>query len=356
MNLKHLLLAPAAALLSVGTASAADMVIAPEPVGANHVEVCDAFGAGFFYIPGSQTCLSIGGYIRFETQFSGIQTGSALNGDWSPYTKANIEFVAKTDTELGTLTSVMTPEFYFYSDGGGDDFKFDEAYIDIGGAVSIRAGFIKGYWNEDLWGELDNIDNVSRYNAIRLNYYGDNHIQAALELDALDPGDANPNGYPAGSNKLGISARLGYVISDSRYLKFDAAYDTYNENYALRPWVGFGIGPGTFEIAGLYANGFISYVPNFAAANWDDSPIADTYMKYAVAMNYYFNVTDNFVLAPQAQYNVAGNDKTFWEAGATTDWELVNDFHIRTNINYAFLDDDWNQQNWFGWVRLERDF
>ena len=145
-------------------------------------------------------------------------------------------------------------------------------------------------------------------------------------------------------------------MSDSQYFKLDAAYDSYNENYAIRPWAGFGIGPGTFEIAGLYESGFISYAPDFTASNWDDSPIAGTYMKYAVAANYYFNVTDKVVLVPQTQYNVASNDKVFWEAGAVVDWEIVDNFHARLNANYAFLNDDWNQQNWFGWFRLERDF
>ncbi|MET3598817.1 porin [Martelella mangrovi] len=352
MKTKLLLIGSASMLATATGANAADPVVVIEPVTANYVEVCDAFGSGYFYVPGTETCLSVGGYVRFETKFGGIQTGSSADGDWYPYVKANLAITAKTDTELGTLTSRMVPEFYFYSNGTGDEVKFDEAYIEIGNAVALRAGYIKGYWNQDLWGELDNIDNVSRYNSIRLGYYGADHFQAALSVDAMTPDDVGTDDLA----KLGLSARLGYVVSDSNYLKLDAAYDTHNETYAIRPWAGFGIGPGTLEIAGLYESGFIAYGPDFTAANWDDSPIADTYLKYAVAANYYFNVTDDLILAPQAQYNVASNDKVFWEAGATADWEIVDDFHLRTNVNYAFLDDDWNQQNWFGWVRLERDF
>tara|TARA_B100000378_G_scaffold274967_1_gene270217 strand:+ start:545 stop:1609 length:1065 start_codon:yes stop_codon:yes gene_type:complete len=354
MKTKFFLIGSASLLAAATGATAADPVVMIEPVTASYVEACDAFGSGYFYIPGTETCLDIGGYVRFETKFGGIQTGSAADGDWYPYVKTNLAITAKSDTELGTLTSKFVPELYFYSNGTGDDFTIDEAYIDIGDALALRAGYIKGYWNEDLWGELDNIDNVSRYNAIRIAYNGADHFQAALEIDAMTPGNVglSDTNYP----KLGLAARLGYIVSDSNYFKFDAAWDTYNETYALRPWAGFGIGPGTFEIAGLYESGFIAYGPDFTAANWNDSPIAGTYLKYAVAANYYFNVTENLILAPQTQYNVASNDKAFWEAGATADWEIVDDFHLRTNINYAFLDDSWNQQNWFGWVRLERDF
>ncbi|TCT44870.1 porin [Martelella mediterranea] len=352
MRSRYLLISTAAAAVMATTgAEAADMVMV-EPTAPNYVEVCDAFGAGYFYIPGTETCLTITGYARFETKFGGIQTGSTVDGDWSPYTKANIAFIAKTDTELGVLTSNITPEFYYYSDGSGDSFTLDEAYIDIGGAVALRAGYVKGYWNQDLWGELDNIDNVSRFNSIRLGYYGTDHLQAALSVDAISPDDTGTSKM----NKLGLSARLGYVVDDGHYLKLDAAYDTDTEAYALRPWAGFGIFGGTFEIAGLYASDEIAYAPNFTAANWNDSPIAGTYLEYAVATNYYFNLSENFVLAPQAQYNVASNDKAFWEAGFTADWEMVDDLHLRTNLNYAFIDEDWNQQNVFGWFRLERDF
>lgn len=350
MKINVLLIGSASLLaLSATGARAADPVMAIEPAPANYVEVCDAFGAGYFYIPGTETCLNIDGYVRFETKFGGIQTGSADDSDWYPYVKANLQITAKTDTELGTLTSVMTPEFYYYSNGSGDDFKFDQAYIDIGDAVQFRAGYIKGFWNEDLWGELDNIDNVSRYNAVRLGYFPSDGFQIALELDALTKDNSD-------DPKLGLSGRIAWAPSDSNYIKLDVAYDTDSENYAIRPWAGIGIGPGTFEIAGLYESGFISYAPDFTADNWNDSPIAGTYMKYAVAANYYFNVTENLILAPQTQYNVASNDKAFWEAGATADWQVVDNFHVRANLNYAFLDDDWNQQNWFGWLRLERDF
>ena len=35
-----------------------------EPV--EYVRVCDAYGSGFFYIPGSETCLRFDGYARYQ--------------------------------------------------------------------------------------------------------------------------------------------------------------------------------------------------------------------------------------------------------------------------------------------------
>ena len=69
MNIKSLLLGSAAALAAVSGAQAADAIVAAEPEPMEYVRVCDAFGTGYFYIPGTETCLKIGGYVRFQTNF-----------------------------------------------------------------------------------------------------------------------------------------------------------------------------------------------------------------------------------------------------------------------------------------------
>ncbi len=66
MNIKSLLLGSAAALAVVSGAQAADAIVAAEPEPVEYVRVCDAYGTGYFYIPGTETCLKINGYIRFQ--------------------------------------------------------------------------------------------------------------------------------------------------------------------------------------------------------------------------------------------------------------------------------------------------
>ena len=80
MKLKTLLLGSAAAFAVAGAAQAADLSVA-EPV--DYVRVCDAFGAGYWYIPGTDTCLKIGGYVRFDVNFhTGSVTDVNLN-NWN---------------------------------------------------------------------------------------------------------------------------------------------------------------------------------------------------------------------------------------------------------------------------------
>jgi len=51
----------AAGLLAIGGAQAADLPVKARAV--EYVRVCSLYGAGFFYIPGTDTCIKIGGYF-----------------------------------------------------------------------------------------------------------------------------------------------------------------------------------------------------------------------------------------------------------------------------------------------------
>lgn len=67
---KSLLLGSAAGLATVGGAQAADLPVRKAaPV--EYVRVCDAYGAGFFYIPGTDTCLRVGGLVLAQTRIQG---------------------------------------------------------------------------------------------------------------------------------------------------------------------------------------------------------------------------------------------------------------------------------------------
>src|SRR6187397_2120622 len=66
MNIKSLLLGSAAAFVAVSGARAADAVVIAEPEPMEYVRICDTYGVGFYYIPGTETCLKFSGYIRYD--------------------------------------------------------------------------------------------------------------------------------------------------------------------------------------------------------------------------------------------------------------------------------------------------
>ena len=111
MKLKTLLLSSAAAFAVVGGAQAADLSVA-EPV--DYVKVCDAFGAGYWYIPGTDTCLKIGGLVRMDIKFhsdAAVYLGSGSSGNhsasWEFATETHVNVTAKSMTEYGPLTAFL---------------------------------------------------------------------------------------------------------------------------------------------------------------------------------------------------------------------------------------------------------
>jgi hypothetical protein len=113
---KSLLLGGAAGLVAVAGAQAADLPVKAKPV--EYVKVCSLYGEGFFYIPGTDTCLKIGGWVRYD-QYFGNTAGSGTpyvsgstgrndsfdSADYQTRARTVVSFDARTQTEYGTLRS-----------------------------------------------------------------------------------------------------------------------------------------------------------------------------------------------------------------------------------------------------------
>src|SRR3954465_9024923 len=68
-KIRQAVLGSAAALMAVGAAQGADLPVKAKAV--EYVKVCSLYGAGFYYIPGTDTCIKIGGAIRIDTTING---------------------------------------------------------------------------------------------------------------------------------------------------------------------------------------------------------------------------------------------------------------------------------------------
>ncbi|MDX8470187.1 porin [Mesorhizobium sp. VK23B] len=146
MNINSLLLGSAAALIAVSGARAADAVTVAEPEPAEYVKICDVYGAGYFYIPSTETCLRIGGYVRYDAglgdvgSLDGRKTTDVRDGDVQNTWKKNARFTLKTwtgqETELGTLKTYTETRFNF-PNGGPTATTLNFAWIQLGG---LRVG------------------------------------------------------------------------------------------------------------------------------------------------------------------------------------------------------------------------
>jgi len=152
---KSLLLGSAAGIVAVGSAVAADLPVRKAaPV--DYVQVCSQFGTGYFFIPGTDTCLKVGGYVRYQAQFgedrwnasnviAGGQTATptvnqpnaARGSSFSQFARGQIALDAMSATEFGTLGTTIRVDAT--NNGGASSTDLYLGYIDFAGFRFGRA-------------------------------------------------------------------------------------------------------------------------------------------------------------------------------------------------------------------------
>jgi Porin subfamily len=146
--IKSLLLGAAAGLAATAGVQAADMPVKAKAV--EYVKICSAYGAGFYYIPGTDICLRVGGYVYLETGVKGANavaniysaTPGPINSDYNYMnwrTSARVNLDARQNTAYGTLRAFMST---------GGNFNANHTNITSWDAAYIQfAGFTWGYTN-----------------------------------------------------------------------------------------------------------------------------------------------------------------------------------------------------------------
>ncbi|WP_313196855.1 porin [Rhizobium sp.] len=373
MNIKSLLLGSAAALAAVSGAQAADAIVAAEPEPMEYVRVCDAFGTGYFYIPGTETCLKIGGYVRVQVDGRSDFDLNSQDGGYRTNTRGQVAVEAKSDTEFGTLASKITlrantntsnsysitiPGVGTYSSSqANNDFYLEETYLQLGG---LRVGYFYNYFDNGLPGETvlsdggpwvnggrggDTLNNSIRYtyDAGSFSVYGQVdafNSQAGWKTDAAGTDDE------IGINGV-ITGKFGGVTLD-----FFAGYDFDSEEAALASTLTAAIGPGSLGVFAAYSTGRNRY---FDAAEW------------TIGAEYAIKVTDKFSIAPGVQYwdNVAFKSATSndfdggdaWRVGVTADYKITTNLAAKATVNYTDVDNGTaSDDRWDGFLRLQRSF
>ncbi len=119
---KSLILGSAAGLLAMSGAQAADLPVKAKAV--EYVRICSLYGAGFFYIPGTDTCIKLGGYLRVDTTFNGgPYDGPNWNGDAGQQNRYKDYFAARSRLALTVDTRTAT-EYGVVRTFGQSDWNF----------------------------------------------------------------------------------------------------------------------------------------------------------------------------------------------------------------------------------------
>ncbi|MBA4033876.1 MAG: porin [Bradyrhizobium sp.] len=120
---KSLILGSAAGLVAMSGAQAADLPVKAKAV--EYVRICSLYGAGFFYIPGTDTCIKLGGYVRIDTTFNGgTYGGPAYNGDLGQQNRYRDYFSSRSRMAL-TIDTRTATEYGVVRTFGQGDFQFN---------------------------------------------------------------------------------------------------------------------------------------------------------------------------------------------------------------------------------------
>ncbi len=150
---KSLLLGSAAGLIAVGGAQAADLPVKAKAV--EYVKICSLYGAGFYYMPGTDTCIKLGGYVRADMIFGGANdygfnnSQATANGGSNNrltnyyYSRARMDFTVdtRTATEYGVVRTFA--DMVFSYDTGNVTGSNPGAFTAGGASLGLYHAFVQ---------------------------------------------------------------------------------------------------------------------------------------------------------------------------------------------------------------------
>ncbi|MGX9392663.1 porin [Nitrobacteraceae bacterium UC4446_H13] len=199
MNIaKSLILGSAATLVALGGAQAADLPLKAKAV--EYVKVCSLYGAGFYYIPGTDTCIKLGGYLRADTSFNAAGaydmprwTGanSRASNDYISRSRLGLNIDTRTATEYGVVRTYADFTLNFTTDTDsraagnlGVYYAFIQfAGFTFGKAVSQFSTPWTGYPGNNTSFLLGGQDDVTGINQIAYTAQFGNGVSATVSLE-----------------------------------------------------------------------------------------------------------------------------------------------------------------------------
>ncbi|PAY07911.1 porin [Bradyrhizobium sp. UFLA03-84] len=256
---KSLILGSAAALVAVGGAQAADLPVKAKAV--EYVKVCSLYGPGFYYIPGTDTCIKLGGYVRADVL---VNTNSDNTGNTSGAGGANNRFTngytwrsredlnidTRTATEYGVVRTFFDATFSWTSDTYAGQGNGATVYSPIGAVQApnnansgaVAGGTVGVYYAFIQFAGFTMGKAVSQFSAPWANYPGNN-------FDGLVGG----GGTITGVNQFTYTAQFGNGVSLSLSAQDQSAYYQAGVNNILA-----GGAYGTSDYAGTIAPDFVA--------------------------------------------------------------------------------------------------
>ena len=175
-KIKSLILGSAAVLAASAGAQAADLPVKAKAV--QYVKICSLYGAGFYYIPGTDTCIKLGGYVQFDANINSgnynkpswdevagnagagvFGTGSRNSDYFTSRSRVQLNLDTRTATEYGVVRTYWSSNFE-HSTGFGPssgNLTMDYGFIQFAGFTFGKA--VSGF--QTPWGAYGANNNTS---------------------------------------------------------------------------------------------------------------------------------------------------------------------------------------------------
>jgi hypothetical protein len=166
------------------------------------VKVCSLYGAGFYYIPGTDTCIKLGGYLRADTSFNAASaydmprwTGNPTrnSNDYISRSRFGLNVDTRTATEYGVVRTYFDATFNWttdtkYDGRAGGNLGVYYAFIQFAGftmgkAVSQFSTPWTGYPGNNTSFLLGGQDDVTGINQIAYTAQFGNGVSATVSLE-----------------------------------------------------------------------------------------------------------------------------------------------------------------------------
>ncbi|TMJ79438.1 MAG: porin [Alphaproteobacteria bacterium] len=227
---KSLMLGSAAGLVAMSGAQAADLPVKAKPV--EYVRICSLYGAGFFYIPGTDTCIKLGGYLRVDvlantnSDDTGNTSGAggAKNRFTNGYTwrsREDLTIDPRTATEYGVVRTFWDATFSWTTDSFAGQGNGTTVYSPIGAvsapnnanAGAVAGGTVGVYYAFIQFAGFTIGKAISQFSTPWTNYPGNNY-------DGLVGG----GGTVTGVNQFSYTADFGNGVSGTISAQDSVAY------------------------------------------------------------------------------------------------------------------------------------
>ena len=157
-TIKSLILGSAAVIAASAGAQAADLPVKAKAV--QYVKICSLYGAGFYYIPGTDTCIKLGGYVQADANINAgnynkpawdetagtagagvFGTGSRNSDYFTTRSRVQLNIDTRTATEYGVVRTYWSSNFE-HSTGFGPssgNLTMDYGFVQFAGFTFGKA-------------------------------------------------------------------------------------------------------------------------------------------------------------------------------------------------------------------------